>query len=83
MRRRRAFNHSEWFTCFFAVTTLGLGVWGLAACGINPVTGKKEIQFISEAQELKLGEQNYAPTRQSEGGEFTLRFRIDGKQVAE
>lgn len=45
---------------------------GLAACGTNPVTGKKEIQFISEAQEVQMGEQNYAPTRQSEGGDFSV-----------
>ena len=43
-----------------------------AGCGVNPVTGKKEIQFVSEAQELKIGEQNYAPTRQGEGGDFDV-----------
>jgi predicted Zn-dependent protease len=44
----------------------------LTACGVNPVTGKKEIQFVSEGQEIKIGEQNYAPTRQAEGGDMTL-----------
>ena len=53
-----------------AIALLALGT--LAACGVNPVTGKKEIQFVSEAQELKIGEQNYAPTRQSEGGDFDV-----------
>jgi predicted Zn-dependent protease len=43
---------------------------GLTGCGVNPVTGKKELQFISEAQEVKMGEQYYAPTQQSEGGDF-------------
>lgn len=43
-----------------------------SGCGVNPVTGKKEIQFISEAQELKIGQQYYEPTRQSEGGEMTV-----------
>lgn len=42
----------------------------LASCGVNPVTGKKELQFISEAQEIKLGEQYYSPTQQAEGGDF-------------
>jgi predicted Zn-dependent protease len=42
----------------------------LVACGTNPVTGKSEIQFVSEAQEVRIGEENYAPTRQSEGGDF-------------
>src|SRR6188768_2826057 len=44
----------------------------LSACGTNPVTGKREIQFVSEAQELQIGEQQYAPTRQSEGGDFKM-----------
>lgn len=44
----------------------------LCACGINPVTGKREIQFVSEAQELQIGQQNYSPTRQSEGGDLTV-----------
>jgi predicted Zn-dependent protease len=42
----------------------------LTACGTNPVTGKREIQFVSESQELEIGAQQYAPTRQSEGGDF-------------
>jgi beta-barrel assembly-enhancing protease len=44
----------------------------LCACGVNPVTGKREIQFISEASEIQIGEQQYAPTRQSQGGDFRL-----------
>jgi len=44
----------------------------LAACGINPVTGKKELQLISEGQEIQLGQQNYAPTRQAEGGDLVV-----------
>ncbi|MCC6171327.1 MAG: M48 family metalloprotease [Gammaproteobacteria bacterium] len=43
---------------------------GLTACGVNPVTGKKEIQFVSEAAELQIGANQYAPTRQSEGGDY-------------
>ncbi|HWK74539.1 MAG TPA: M48 family metalloprotease, partial [Povalibacter sp.] len=44
----------------------------LTGCGVNPVTGKKEIQFVSEAQELQIGQQHYSPTRQSEGGDLTV-----------
>jgi beta-barrel assembly-enhancing protease len=51
---------------------LGAVLTVLGACGVNPVTGKKELQFVSEASELQLGQQNYSPTRQSEGGDFTL-----------
>ncbi|HEX2494793.1 MAG TPA: M48 family metalloprotease, partial [Steroidobacter sp.] len=39
---------------------------------MNPVTGKKEIQFVSEGQEIKMGEQYYAPTQQSQGGDFDV-----------
>lgn len=46
--------------------------FALGACGVNPVTGKKEIQFVSEAQEIKLGEQYYSPTQQSQGGDFDI-----------
>jgi beta-barrel assembly-enhancing protease len=49
-----------------------LVVLALTACGVNPVTGKREIQFVSEASELQIGEQQYSPTRQSEGGDFKL-----------
>ena len=44
----------------------------LSGCGVNPVTGKKELQFVSEASELQTGQQNYGPTRQGEGGDFNL-----------
>ena len=52
--------------------TLLLVLLALGACGVNPVTGKKEIQFVSEGTELKIGEQNYAPMRQAEGGDFDV-----------
>jgi predicted Zn-dependent protease len=57
--------------------TIGAIVWmvtaaALAGCGVNPVTGKKEIQFVSEAQEVRVGEQNYAPAQQSEGGQMDV-----------
>ncbi|HSD70555.1 MAG TPA: M48 family metalloprotease [Woeseiaceae bacterium] len=44
----------------------------VSGCGVNPVTKKKEIQFVSEAQELEIGEANYQPTRQGEGGDLTV-----------
>lgn len=44
----------------------------LTGCGVNPVTGKKEIQLISESQEVRIGVQNYLLTRQSQGGDWRL-----------
>ena len=40
----------------------------LAGCAVNPVTGKKELSLVSEGQELALGQQQYAPARQAQGG---------------
>lgn len=51
----------EPFMRIFAAAARILLALGLCACGVNPVTGKKEIQFVFEAQELKIGEQHYAP----------------------
>ena len=42
----------------------------LAGCAANPVTGKKEIQFVSQGKEIQIGEQQYSPGRQSQGGDY-------------
>jgi len=39
----------------------------LAACATNPVTGKREIALISEAQEIQMGQQGAADVAQSIG----------------
>ncbi|HAF00890.1 MAG TPA: peptidase M48 [Methylophilaceae bacterium] len=44
----------------------------LVACGTNPVTKKKEFQFVSESQEISIGQQNYSPARQSQGGDYII-----------
>lgn len=44
----------------------------LSACGTNPVTGKRELQFVSESQEIAIGQQNYAPARQQQGGDYII-----------
>ncbi|MEN8176721.1 MAG: M48 family metalloprotease [Pseudomonadota bacterium] len=45
----------------------------LGACGVtNPVTGEQEMGLVSDSTELKIGRDQYAPTRQSEGGDFRL-----------
>ncbi len=44
----------------------------ITACGTNPVTHKKEFQFVSEAQEISIGKQNYSPARQSQGGDYII-----------
>ena len=49
----------------------------LSGCGTNPVTGERELQFVSESQELAIGAKEYAPTRQSQGGDFKVLPDID------
>jgi beta-barrel assembly-enhancing protease len=44
----------------------------VTACGTNPVTKKKEFQFVSESQEISMGKQNYSPARQSQGGDYVI-----------
>lgn len=52
-----------------AVVLLGL----LGACTVvNPVTGEREFGWVTPAQEIALGEQHYAPSRQSQGGDYRL-----------
>lgn len=48
-----------------------LPLW-LAACAVNPVTGKSEITLVGEGSEIQMGEQNYAPMQQSQGGEYDI-----------
>jgi predicted Zn-dependent protease len=43
-----------------------------AACGTNPVTGKHEFQFVSQTEEIQMGEKSYAPSRQAEGGDMDV-----------
>jgi predicted Zn-dependent protease len=44
----------------------------VTACGTNPVTGKRQTTFMSQAQEINLGRQQYAPSLQSQGGTYVL-----------
>jgi hypothetical protein len=42
----------------------------LSGCAVNPVTGDRELAFISESQEIVIGAKNYIPSRQMQGGRF-------------
>ena len=39
---------------------------------INPVTGESEMTSVSEADELRIGSENYAPMRQMQGGDLNI-----------
>ncbi|MDR4496740.1 MAG: M48 family metalloprotease [Candidatus Scalindua sp.] len=44
----------------------------LYGCAVNPVTGKRQLKIIPESQELRIGEQQYAPSRQMQGGDYEV-----------
>ena len=44
----------------------------ITSCAVNPVTGRNEISLVSKAQERAIGEQQYGPSQQSQGGELTV-----------
>ena len=61
----------------------------MAGCAVNPVTGERDFIIVSGQQELAMGEQNYAPMQQSQGGEYddidpelTAYVRTVGGKVA-
>lgn len=60
----------------------------LQGCSVNPVTGKNELSFMSPQQEIALGERNYQPSRQSQGGDYYLDAKLQayvagvGKKLA-
>ena len=55
--------------CKFAVFAL---VFLLSGCGTNPVTHKRELQLVPESQEISIGQENYAPARQQQGGDYIV-----------
>ncbi len=48
----------------------------LCGCAVNPVTGKNELALVPESTELKLGAEQYAPSRQMQGGDYVTNPAI-------
>ncbi len=42
----------------------------VTGCAVNPVTGQRELSLVGEDWELEVGEENYAPLRQVQGGDY-------------
>ena len=63
-------NHliQKWSSLFIALV-ISLTI---TACGTNPVTKKKEFQFVSQDKEIAIGKDNYSPARQSQGGDYVI-----------
>ncbi|MCZ6798267.1 MAG: M48 family metalloprotease [Gammaproteobacteria bacterium] len=55
----------RWFSGFFALLML-------AGCAVNPVTGERTLNFMSEDWERSVGAEQYAPLRQAQSGDFIL-----------
>jgi predicted Zn-dependent protease len=54
------------------IAALILAVSFINSCGTNPVTGKSELQLVSESQEITIGQENYLPSQQSQGGPYVI-----------
>ena len=44
----------------------------VGACATNPVTGKRELTLMTPSQEVALGEKNYEPYQQTQGGQYVV-----------
>jgi predicted Zn-dependent protease len=54
---------------FLFLLLSGLLLYG---CAVNPVTGKNELALISQSQEINIGRENYGPSIQMQGGDYTV-----------
>lgn len=58
---------------FALLVTLSLGI---GACATNPVTGREELSLVSGSEEIAIGERQYGPAQQSQGGPYYLDPRL-------
>ncbi len=56
----------------FSPTLLLVGCLGIGACSVNPVTGERQLTLISTAEQIAIGEAQYFPSRQMQGGDFVI-----------
>jgi predicted Zn-dependent protease len=53
-----------------------------SGCVTNPVTGRRELRFVTPQEEIALGQEDFAPTQQLQGGPMVL-FPEVNRYVAE
>ena len=64
---------SKTLSTLLLMSLLGFGVLStITGCETNPVTGKQQLSLVSSAQELSVGQQQYKPSQQSQGGAYTI-----------
>ena len=56
----------------FTLLAVLLTCMNLSACGVNPVTGERQVMIYSEDQEIAMGKNSYFPALQAQGGEWRL-----------
>lgn len=51
---------------------LATALAAVPACVENPVTGERNLGLVSAGQEVQIGEENYLPTQQMQGGTYEV-----------
>ncbi len=59
-----------------SVSILLLSCLFVYGCAVNPVTGRNELAIIPESSEINIGSENFAPSRQMQGGDYTVDPKI-------
>lgn len=61
------------FNAFFGIAFCSALLTG---CAINPVTGKNEITVVPVSTEIQLGDENFLPMQQAQGGKYLVHPEI-------
>lgn len=48
----------------------------VAGCVVNPVTGNREVGFVSFDQQIAIGKQHYLPAQQMQGGQYLVDPKV-------
>ncbi len=59
-------------TPFLRVLLLCITLVVAQGCSVNPVTGDREISLVSETQEIAIGERQFQPSQQTQGGAYLI-----------
>jgi predicted Zn-dependent protease len=58
------------FRRIFSAFSVSALIAASAGCSVNPVTGQRELSILSTAEQIAIGEEQYFPSRQMQGGDF-------------
>lgn len=56
----------------FALVGALLGTAFLNGCAVNPVTGERDFSLVTPEQEVAIGQQQYIPSQQQQGGRYVV-----------